>query len=150
MPAFAPIRTYVVGPARAIIRDSLTQDMPYGTVETSQLVRRQGVCPTPRMKPSLKQGLVHIDVPQAGDEPLIQQQWLDHPSTVVEKSAEVLHSEVFIQRLRPQAPQDFLGVGHQIEASELAHVHEAQFLTIVQPKTQASMGLPWSGGLLHQ
>jgi hypothetical protein len=90
MCSLAAVRTNIVGPAGSLVLDCLAKHLTNGTIQTTQLVGAQAVGLAQGMKSRLEQSLVHVYVSQASNEALIEQQWLDHPSTALEESNEVL------------------------------------------------------------
>jgi len=79
-----------------------------------------------------KQGLVGVDVAQAGQKALVEQQGLEHPRAPPNQADEDVEGEILRQRFRPKPAQHDLGIAHQPHPSELALILEAERGSIVQ------------------
>jgi hypothetical protein len=77
-----------------------------------------------RMKLSQKQGFISIDIPNASQKILIQQEWLQLAALVLEALVEFLRAELLIQRLGTQLAKNRLRVGREPDPPEFAWIIE--------------------------
>ena len=75
--AGSPSAPDIVAEARAPVADALAQADADGPMEPPHLVRCQGVGATQRIEPCAPQRLIGVDVADAGDERLVEQQRLE-------------------------------------------------------------------------
>ena len=103
--AVAVGRRVVVDRAAAPL-DRLGQDRA-DRLEQAALVGRAERADGPqRMEPGRPQRLVGVDVADAGDERLVEQQWLEPALAAAQPAAEVAQRERRVERLRPERGED--------------------------------------------
>src|SRR5688500_7341958 len=71
------VRADVIAEARAAVRDPLAQDLAYCAMKPSHFTCNQRVRGAQRMESRAPQRLVRVDVPDAGDEALVEEQRLE-------------------------------------------------------------------------
>jgi hypothetical protein len=101
------------------------------------------------MQPCRVQRLVHVDVAQARQHPLVQQKRLEARPPPLQAGLERCQVEGFRQRLRPQRTQDTVRILHQPDPAELARIVEAQLLAAVQGQHHMGMRVGWAAGGRH-
>jgi hypothetical protein len=122
--------------------DSLVKYSADRVIEVLLLGRSQGICPAQRMKPRRKKRLVGIDIAQASQELLIQQERLEPARAALKDLAEPLQGKRIRQRFRAQIRGDFGYLPDQIDTPELAHILETQLHAVIQTKGHVNM-LVW-------
>ena len=76
------------------------------------------------MEPCHVQGFVCIDVAQPGQEGLVKQERFELPVLGVQRRVQPGWGKFIGERLGPKVPEDFGGVIHQPDPSELARVRK--------------------------
>jgi hypothetical protein len=88
---------------RPRILQAASQHFPYGAMQTLDLrIRQSGGFPA-RVYSGIPQGLIDVNVPQTGNESLIQKQRFQNPLPCSEARGEFFGAESPVQRLRSQS-----------------------------------------------
>jgi len=140
-----PVGVHVVGDRGAAQSDGFPEDCLEGGVEAAQLVAGEAACHSGRADSGAEEGFVGVDVPNAMEEPLVEQGGLDGEASTTEECCEVLDGDG--ERLAARALKASLSVGGaiQCEAAEAAGVHEAEFAA--RAKVEDRMGVRWDGNI---
>ena len=132
----------------------VSQELGDGMCQPPELLMRQAVRRPCRVDPRLEEDLVGVDVPDPGDDGLVQEAFLDCAMRTADPFLEVSRVEGRVVGLRPQ-PSDpavvLLVRAEEPEPPEAAHVGEAHLRPVVH--VQDDMGvsvLRVSGRCGHQ
>jgi len=130
VPALLPCGVAVLGVAqtRPAVADGRGQHMADGGVQPGDLARGEAARFSLWMQPGQEQGLIGVDVAQASQAALIEQEGLELGAPTTQHLAQDLGGEIVPQRLRAQSLVQGRQVqwGHQAQPPKLARVHEAQ------------------------
>ena len=140
-----PVGVHVVGDRGAAQSDGFPEDCLEGGVEAAQLVAGEAACHSDRADSGAEEGLVGVDVPNAVEEPLVEQGGLDGEASTTEEGGEVLDGDG--EGLAARALKASLSVGGEIqrEAAEAAGVHEAKFTA--RAKVEDRVSVRWDGDI---
>lgn len=86
--------------------------------------------PLLRVEPCFPKSFIDVDIPQAGDEALIEQKWFQLPLAGFHHRSQTLGGKDGIEWLGSQASQNGFSFRRQINPPELARVVEAQFAAV--------------------
>jgi len=131
-----PAVHFAIGPVkgRALVGQCLTQHLTDGLVEPLDLVTGQGVCFALGMDARHKESFVGVDVADASDELLVEQQGLEGSLALPDESRKLGEGKILGQGFRPQTAHHLVLVSDQVDPSEFAHVKKAQLSSVVQVK----------------
>ena len=138
--AIAVGRRVVVDRAPATL-DGLGQDGPDRVVQPSFVGRPERPGGPQRMEPGGPQRLVGVDVADAGQERLVEQQRLEPAGSSPDPAPEVTHGEGRIERLRSERREDRrpADLGDQVAAQRIAAVQPdpAELADVAEPELPA-------------
>ena len=100
------VRADVVAEARAPVGDPFAQDLAHGAVETPDIAGVERVGRPQRMEPRAPERLIGVDVPDAGDEALVEQQRLQLRRSTSQPLRQARRGEPALERLRPVPAED--------------------------------------------
>ena len=107
----------------------MLDDVP---VQRSLVRRPQGPRGAQRVQPRAPQGLVGVDVADAGDERLVDEQRLEPRPAAADAGPELAQREPRVQRLRPDAVERVVVRAVQPDPPELADVAEPELAAVVE------------------
>src|SRR3989338_3765403 len=137
-PAGAPLRIHVARNRRATERDSLGQCIPIRLVESRHLPPAQRGANGSRMQPGPAQAFVSINIPQATQKALIEEQALEHRPAGMQPRVEILWRD--FHRIGSQCWKIANAVFDEAELPEPARVAEVQpAARRIQAEDQMSM-----------
>ena len=116
----------------AIAPDALIQHPVNRFVQRGCLFCRHTVRRSQRMQFCHMQGLIGIDVAQSGNERLIEQQWLELSSLLVQRGVQPLYGELGAQGFWSQPAEHVVRCCCKPDATKLARIIEDQFLVAGQ------------------
>lgn len=132
-PASHRVEVRVSFPERcAHIAEAAMQHGPDGMVQTPCFLRGKLGRPATWMKPCQPQGFVHIDIAQAGDRRLVEQQRLQSSLTRLEYHVQCFGRKGGIEGLQPQSTQDRIGGLHEVPTPKFACVMVTQLTSVVE------------------
>lgn len=104
-----------------------------------------------RVKPGQVEGLISINVAQAGQESLVQEERFQLAAVGVQTLVEILGGKLRIERFRTKITQDRLWVRNQPDTPEFTGVVERQAQAVFQAEDQAMVEQQRiAGGLQEQ
>src|SRR5947209_1167683 len=121
---------HIAAECRAASFDCGMQDGNDRGMESLDLAGSERVCPTRRMDPSQMKRFVNIDIPQARDQPLPEQEWLGESRTALQNLLEVAGRKRAIQWFGTHVCPRQRSFG----AGGLHDIHLAEFSRIIEPK----------------
>ena len=124
----------------ALALDGLRQDPANLGVQARGVRGPQAVRAPQGVQARAKEGLVDVDVAQAGQEALVEQERLEGPAAGLQGAPEPLGAEALAQGLGAEPRQDRIAVVHGQEAAELAHVDEDEGPAALQLEPHALVG----------
>ncbi len=125
--------------AGAVVANGGCDDLRYGQVQALGRGAGNAVGQAQRVQPGAVQGLVHVDVPQARHESLVQEQGLQRPPPPLQGRVQPVRGELLIEGLRSKPRHAPAEIWMPLHTSELAHINEAQPPAIVQLQQQPVM-----------
>jgi len=135
VPSFPAIH-FAIGPVkgRALVGQCLTQHLTDGLVEPLDFFTRQGIRFALGVDARHEEGLVSVDVADASDELLVEQQRLEGSPALPDESRKLGEGKILGQGFRPQTAHHLVLVSDQVDPPEFAHVKKAQLPSVVQVK----------------
>src|SRR5437867_7073603 len=140
MPAFPPARIEIVAEARAAVAKGEFERFANGFVQPLDTTPRQSVRRSLGTDPGDEQGLVGVDVADAGDCLLVEQGALYGARPPLEEGVEVGRRELFAEWLRAELRPHERLIVDQPHRPELAQVHKAEPRAIVEAEGRAQVG----------
>ncbi len=134
----------------AVAGDAIAQNGTDARKQPGSLPPGNGIGGGERMQASQVQGFIHIDIPHAGQERLVEQEWFELAMGVLQTIEQLAGSETLIQRLGAKVTQHAGQLIHQPDSAELAGIVEGQLQAAIQLEQQAIMGGGLSASRPHQ
>src|SRR3990172_788925 len=139
--AGAAVRVLVVAEGGAAALDAEEEDAAHGGVQRLDLAGAQRRAEAARVDAGGEAGLVGVDVADAGDAPLVEDDRLDGRLAPRDGAGKEVDSEALAEGLWAEAVRDLGEVVDEPEAAELAQVGEAQLAAVVQGYHGAQVGV---------
>jgi len=141
------VRVHVVRNRRSPQPNRIVEHLANGPVQTPQFIRREPRAEPHGMDSRAPQAFVSVDVSNAPQHMLIEQQRLDSRAPVLQQSDE-LRFRCF-QRIESERAENFLGRGvlQKTYAAESASIRVAQFAAVIERKENVSMLRDGFGGI---
>lgn len=123
----------------AIAANAFFQNTAYSLKESGGLLRGKPVRQRQGVQAGQVKGFVGVDVSQAGEESLVEQQRFELAMVGVQADVEGFGRQGFVERFGAQLTQHHLRVAHQPQAAKFARVIEGEGLLVGEMEQEAVM-----------
>ena len=130
-PAARQVKIALAGAKRrAQVFQTLFQDVGYGPVQVPNLMNGERTAGALRVNPGRPEGFIDVDIAQASQKLLVQQQGFDLAIRLLQHRRKPFDREGFVQRFGAQAVQNLLWRGGQPDTTKLAGVLKTQAMRL--------------------